>query len=248
MEDTLIAIVRENIGHGPRDIRALSISPEMDRVPQSIGQKYAFDSEDTLIIKNAATLALAGVLPPQNIPTHLSDILSIPDTQSRDIAEELDMKLFAKVRASLDSLYSDIVLKKTEPILPPPPPPPPAARRIIPTHTIIAAPKNQLVRPVTTSMNVQPIIQKKDPLGAPTVQTNTATLIKKPPFNTPTLSSPTAPYTPRNNPGVVSGPELGNDILSAKLSKPVNNPSTNDVLGKQPARSYGVDPYREPVE
>lgn len=247
MEDTLIAIVRENIGHGPRDIRALSISPEMDRVPQSIGQKYAFDSEDTLIIKNAATLSLAGVLPPQNIPAHLSDILSIPDTQSRDIAEELDMKLFAKVRASLDSLYSDIVLKKTEPILPPPPPPPPAARRIIPTHTIVAAPKNQLVRPLNTLTGTPPVVQKSAPPPAPIPQITTNATTKKV-LNTPTILSPIVRHTPPNNPKTADISSFGDDILSAKLSKPISNPSTDDTVGKRGVQSYSVDPYREPVE
>ncbi len=253
MPNDLITIVRENITHGPSDIQLLVTAPEIDRVPQSIGQKYMFDQEDTLIIKNAAILTLAGILPPQDIPAHLSDVLNLSNAQSREIAEELDMKLFARVRVSLDSLYSNIELKKPELILPPPPPPPPAARRAIPTHTIVSTPNNQSVRPVDINTGIQTTIKTITPLPKPTLQTNTDTQIKKTPFNTPALTLPTTPPATSDNMGTKGSSintDLSDDILSAKLSKPINNPSSNEkAIGKGlKARTYHIDPYREPVE
>lgn len=216
----------------PSELQKVIVSSDTNVSLAAIALKFNLDEEKESDLSLVVTRHLFGLLPRTDLERALFESLTVPQNTSRDIAEELDMKIFAKVRTELDTLYKNRISNKTlTSSLPPPPPPPPGARRSIPTRDIKTVPNvPQTNTPSLGYRPIQPIppvVSSKPPITSaftpPQPQSSTNNVEQKKPeplsFHTPVSTVPanlpiarsstanTSPFnTPRMLPNIQKTP------------------------------------------
>lgn len=212
----------------------------------SIALKFNLDEEKESELSLVATRHLFGLLPRTDLERSLIESLTVPQNISRDIAEELDMKVFAKVRTELDTLYKNNGVKnKSSVTLPPPPPPPPGARRSIPIRDLRTLPnsQNQTVTPSVSYRPIQPAppITLSKQVTSPTLTpspslSSSSNLVSKkpelptyskpapiPPVNLPVAQPPTPKASPFNTPQMLSGVQKTPPTTTSQPPKPITD-------------------------
>lgn len=138
----------------------------------AVATKFNLDEDKEAEISYLTIHLLLGLLPRNELESALSEALNVTPDISRDIAEELDMKVFAKVQTELDTLYKNRTFSKNiSSSLPPPPPPPPGARRSIPIRDLRATTPAQSSltsnSPISSYRPIQPILKTTVPQPIP---------------------------------------------------------------------------------
>jgi hypothetical protein len=205
----------------PSELQKIITSSDTNVVIAMIATKFKLDEEKEADLGYLSTRLLLGLLPRNELEQNLSETLNIPKEIASSLAEELDMKVFAKVRTEIDTLYKNGTYNKTlSPSLPPPPPPPPGARRSIPTRDLRTMP--------TTSQTNTPSINYRPIQPAPTT-----------PNKSPTVSIGSSS---QGQPAISTVPLKKPEPLS--FSKPATVPPTNLPIAQTQAPH--VSPFNTP--
>ncbi len=230
----------------PSELQKTITSSDTNVVIATIASKFKLDEEKEADLGYLNTRLLLGLLPRNEFEETLSETLSVPKEISSSLAEELDMKVFAKVRTELDTLYKNNNVKnKPSATLPPPPPPPPGARRSIPIRDLRTLPntQNQTVAPSVSYRPVQPAPpialskQAASPTLAPSPSlSSSSSLVQKkpelpsfskpvpmPPANLPVSQPPTPKASPFNTPQMLTGVQKIPPITTPQSLKPITD-------------------------
>lgn len=89
----------------PEDLRKAIFSVEMTEAVKRIGEKYQLHIDKIGALGNETGMVMFGVTRPKDFVSNLSMRLGVSNDTARQIADEINQQIFAKVRESLKKIH-----------------------------------------------------------------------------------------------------------------------------------------------
>jgi hypothetical protein len=240
-------------------------------VLEKIKVDYKFSRDQINILGQELTAVLVGATKTANFINNITERLNIAEDVTRKIVDEIDKKLFSKIRASLEKVQSEEI--KTEVTIPVTPTSKPEEvidkndvlaeiENPVPTKPIVSNPARKNV--ILDAQHNLPEQEKKILISSAAVPSRgpimnnfknsfgaTSTVPVAPTIPTPIPVTPTMPAIPKISTSIPSTPTIPaapKPIAQPTQPQPIQSPKPPQAPIPPAPSKYTVDPYREPLE
>lgn len=93
----------------PEDLKGAIFSVEMAKTIKDIGDKHKLEIDKIGVLGNETGMVMIGFTHPKDFISNLAQRLKVDKEKAREIAQDVNMQIFAKVRESLKKMHGEDV-------------------------------------------------------------------------------------------------------------------------------------------
>ncbi|MCI0565820.1 hypothetical protein L0Y46_01340 [bacterium] len=255
------AQIDERIKYLPKDVQQSIADVGIDAVILEIGKKHGLHIDKIGILAEIIALVLYGLEHPKNFITRIAAEVGVSRQKASEIADDVNQRIFLKLRQSLREMYGELELKKegenggppalhTEPVSAGESVPESSAKDATEVFTPVPSPRSysaesgrSIIQPAQGPFTEEGAGSSKPITFSPP---DAVASKPEPRLKSSTEESKDQAATPEEQPGFMD--EKFSRLFGSEGNKQPEPPSS-PASPEEEKRSYtGGDPYREPVE